>query len=178
MNELDEKQAGEKPRRVGILGKEIIGPPACPILYRWTLIRSPLGRLMLHRFLPNADDRADHDHPAAFWTLVLRGGYDDRVPCPWCNGINLSLDDEHGIHCHLCANSGEVWGDRMRPGMLRKREATYRHRTRVLPTGCWTIVWMGRKVREWGFWRDGRWWPWREHERRFGFGMRCPERRP
>lgn len=27
-----------------------------------------------------------HDHPAPFWTLVLRGGYDDLLLCPVCKG--------------------------------------------------------------------------------------------
>jgi hypothetical protein len=119
-------------------------------MHRWTLINTRFGKLLLHHFLPNADDRAEHDHPSSFFTLVLAGGYSDLSP--------------EGV-------------DRMRPGSLRFRPAEHRHKTKVGPKGCWTLVLMGPKRRAWGFWKEGRWWPWREHERRFGFGMRCPEDR-
>ena len=177
LTELEAQQAGEPARRLrrGPLAPEVIGPPACPIMHRWTLLKVRGRKLLLHHFLPNADDRAEHDHPAPFWTFVLRGGYDDQVPCPTCDGTG---DDWLGRPrlggCGTCQGYRDVAGDRMRAGMLRRRAATYRHRTRVLPSGAWTLVWMGRKERPWGFWKDGRWWPWREHEKAFGFGMRCP----
>lgn len=65
---------------------EVIGKAECPILHRWTLLDlGPRGvKLMVHRFMPFADDRDVHDHPRPFWTLVLAGGYDDLVPCPTC----------------------------------------------------------------------------------------------
>ena len=175
----DNTNAGEPARRTGPLGAEVIGPPACPIMHRWTLLKVRGRKLLLHHFLPNADDRAEHDHPAPFWTVVLWGGYDDRVPCTRCDGRGVIERDGAGLlyptlTCSPCGGTGDAPGDRMRPGMLRRRAATYRHRTRVLPSGAWTLVWMGRKERPWGFWKDGRWWPWREHERAFGFGMRCP----
>lgn len=167
--------AGKPARRVGPLGAEVIGPPACPIMHRWTLLKLCGRKLLLHHFLPNADDRAEHDHPAPFWTFVLWGGYDDRVPCSMCNGLRSADSEWSAPSCGRCGGQGDVPGDRMRAGMLRRRVATYRHRTRVLPSGAWTIVWMGRKERLWGFWKDGRWWPWRDHEKAFGFGMRCPD---
>lgn len=150
-------------------------------MHRWTLVKVRGRKLLLHHFLPNADDRAEHDHPAPFWTFVLWGGYDDRVPCEPCGGAGHFQRDGHNLLyptlvCSHCGGDGDAQGDRMRAGMLRRRAATYRHRTRVLPSGCWTLVWMGRKERPWGFWKDGRWWPWRDHERAFGYGMRCPDK--
>lgn len=130
--------------------RETIGPPECPIMHRWTLVKTRLGKVLLHHFLPNADDRAEHDHPSSFVTVVLAGGYVDYA-------------------------DGRP-NDRLHAGSVRFRPAEHTHRTRVGPRGCWTLVLMGPKRREWGFWKDGIWWPWREHERRFGFGMRCPER--
>jgi hypothetical protein len=131
---------------------EVIGPPDCPILHRWTLA-SVLGRkLLLHHFQPNADDRAEHDHPSPFWTLVLRGYYDDIA--------------------HVANGSVR---ERMAAGMLRRRAAEHRHVTKVGPDGCWTLVFMGKKTRPWGFWEGNRWYFWRDHEQRFGFGMRCAE---
>jgi hypothetical protein len=169
--------AGEpagKVRRRLLPDTEVIGPPDCPILHRWTLVGFRGRKLLLHHFQPNADDRAEHDHPSPFWTLVLRGGYDDRVPCTWTEFHTPEARDRE-IWCPLCRGSGLIPGDRMRPGMLRRRAAEYRHVTRVGQRGCWTLVLMGRKTRRWGFWERGVWWFWRDHEREFGFGMRCEE---
>lgn len=151
------EKAGHIPRRF-LPNTEVIGPPECPIMHRWTLLE--LGRrveegsgpsraykVLLHRFLPNSDDRAEHDHPRSFVTIILRGHYDDTSPA--------------GV-------------ERMRAGKVRFREAEHRHVTKAGPKGCWTLVIMGPKRREWGFWKENRWYPWRVHERLFGFGMRCP----
>ncbi|MCA1571049.1 MAG: hypothetical protein LC798_12150 [Chloroflexi bacterium] len=164
--------------------RECIGPPACLVMHRWTLLRVRGRKLVLHHFLPGSEDMSVHDHPAPFWTFVLWGGYDDIGLCPDCADRPM-----RGL-CHLrcatnpacgmgdcgcrCGGTGEVAGDRMSAGMLRRREASHAHRTRTLPSGAWTIVLMGRKTRPWGFWTRGRWWPWAEHEKAFGMGMRCP----
>lgn len=127
---------------------EVIGPPDCPILHRWTVVNAnKAGKLLVHHFMPNADDPDCHDHPRPFVTLVLQGGYRDL------------------------RHDGSV--EFMRPGMVRFRRAEHAHRTLVSSRGCWTIVVMGPLVRAWGFWRDGRWYQWRTYERIFGFSMRC-----
>lgn len=151
---------------------EVIGPPECPVFYRWTLARVLGRKVFFHRFQPNADDRAEHDHPAPFWTFVLRGSYVDRSYCVPCDGDGFLLPDD--AKCRACGGTGEV-RELMRPGMLRYRAAEYRHVTRVGPRGCWTLVLMGRKTRRWGFWEKGVWWFWKDHEREFGYGMRCPD---
>jgi hypothetical protein len=71
-----EPQAGQAARKLGD-GWEVIGPPACPILLRRTLLEGRLGKVLWHRFLPGASDKDPHDHPRSFVTVVLRGGYDD-----------------------------------------------------------------------------------------------------
>lgn len=168
------EKAGRRPRRF-LPDTEVIGPPECPILHRWTLVKLRGRKLMLHHFLPNADDRAVHDHPASFVTVVLRGYYDDMRPCgyPGCDGDGIMLPDDWP--CPRCRGTGVELNERMRPGMVRFRPATHRHRTKVGPRGCWTVVFMGPKRRRWGFWKDGRWYFWRDHELLFGVGMRCPE---
>lgn len=181
--------------------RETIGPDECPIIYRWTLLgqideenddqaeEPPPFKLLLHRFVGSADDRHVHDHPRPFWTLVLRGGYDDIVQCPDCAerrrlGTAIPgwplLDAAHAlktrVKCPRCGGyGGEVPGDRMRAGMLRFRPALYRHRTVALPGGAWTLVLMGPIRRPWGFWRHGEWWPWRLYERVIGSSFRCEE---
>lgn len=202
-----------------IRNPEVIGAADCPIILRWTIIdakpptvspsSNPEGqsngrpgslillpkkltrdrKLMLHRFLPNVEDRDPHDHPRGFWTFVLWGGYFDLVPCDRCGGEGRYVPNrgiagipEHGdypkmvepIFCGTCKGTGLVVGDRMKPGTLRYRPAEHRHVTQSSADGAWTLVVMGPLERPWGFWRGVKWWPWKDYEEEFGFSMRCP----
>lgn len=128
---------------------EVIGPAECPLMFRRTILSGRLGKLLLHRFVPGATDRDAHDHPRGFVTLVIRGGYDDIRP------------------------DGTV--ERLRAPAIRYRPATHAHITHVHADGATTVVAMGRLVRAWGFVREGRWFQWRDYERRFGLSWRCDE---
>jgi hypothetical protein len=127
---------------------EIIGPAECPILLRRTLAACRFGKLLLHEFMPNATDGAFHDHPASFLTFVLHGGYTDVTP--------------EGKHDHVNAPT------------VRFRRAEHAHITEVGVLGCTTFVVMFRKRRDWGFFRDDKWYEWRRFERLFGLNWRCP----
>jgi hypothetical protein len=140
-----EPQAGQPARKVGRW--EVIGPPDCPLMFRRELIASRWLKLLVHRFVPGATDRDPHDHPRSFVTICWRGGYDD-----------VRAD-------------GAV--DVVRAPTIRFRRAEHEHVTRVHDDGAHTVVVMGPLRREWGFWRLGRWWPWREYELTFGLGFRC-----
>lgn len=130
----------------------LIGDPVCPLIKRWNLrLPTRLGTLRLHWFLPDTADRAPHDHPWPFWTLVLWGRYLD------------------------VARDGTV--DRMRPGKVRHRAATHAHQTVAGPRGCLTLVHSRPDTREWGFWHtDGQWWPQKLWRDTFGAGMVCEHR--
>lgn len=109
-------------------------------LRRWSLWL-PFGwSLKLHHILRADDDRCPHDHPWGFWTLILWGGYDEVI---------------------LGVFGGEKV-NRMRPGRLAYRPASFKHRIERLPRGhAWTLVLTRRRAQEWGFYtRDG-WMHWR-----------------
>lgn len=69
--------------------------------------------------------------------------------------------------------TGEAGTERMKFGMVRYRPTTHKHKTVTGPNGCWTLVLAGPIERAWGFFRDGKWLPWREYEDKYGHGMRC-----
>lgn len=153
---------------------EVIGPPECPLMLRRTLLAGRVGKLLLHRFLPGANDRDYHDHPRPFITIVYRGGYDDIQPCRSCDGDGRG-GDYLGIPCEDCWGNGIGKVDRVRAFTIRYRSAEHAHITRVHDDGAKTIVVMGPLVRAWGFVRDGRWWPWAKYEETFGLGFRCED---
>lgn len=166
-------------RQVRLLKPEVIGAPDCPLFHRWTfgtdrLMRNMPVKFLLHHFLANADDRDVHDHPRPFITFVLQGGYDDMKPCETCMGVG-SWPQRNGAaaQCPTCGGEGVELNERMRAGMVRCRPARHRHRTKVHRDGCWTFVIMGPIERDWGFWRSGRFYKFRDYEHQFGFGMRC-----
>jgi len=83
----------------------------------------------VHHWLSQDDDRAFHDHPWWFITLVVRGAYTDRNP------------------------GGE---DTLKAPALRYRPALHRHTVVPWPNGAWTVMVTGPKTRAWGFWNAGK----------------------
>ena len=114
--------------------------------------KTPWGQLYLHIFNRGDHDRAPHDHPWAFLTFPLVG-YTEEV---WKLVDMLSgpiiLMRQH------TANSVKRFRFHYRP-------ATYIHRVNDPAAGkkIVTLVWHFRKSREWGFWPDGTWVPWRDY---------------
>lgn len=150
--------------------KEVIHRDGDPYLTRWWFISTRRhGRLYLHRF-HRSDEDVLHDHPWAFWSLILWGGYiehSDRPIHPFVPeaSLNFSL---RGVH----------WSRWHGPLSLLRRPATWRHRVEIpdeLRGRVWTLVWIGPKVRDWGFHCPKGWIPFQEHNaRRAATGEGCP----
>lgn len=123
--------------------EEMDGDGACPTyLVRWTLWKHGDYGIYLHHFVGDDWSQDLHDHPKRFWTVGLWGEY-----------------LEHG-------STAEPWSFRLyRAPWIRTFPAEHRHRITLWPGhDCWTLVFVGRRERDWGFWLKGvRWVPWREY---------------
>lgn len=88
----------------------------------------------LHHILRSDDDRALHDHPWAFVSIILRGFYTElRLTAPRIVTARTYTE-----------------------GSILFRPARTYHRL-ILPRGpVWTLVIVGPKVQEWGFMVRGR----------------------
>jgi len=145
-----------------------------PYLTRWHLFRfGEQAALMLHRFHCSDEDRALHDHPWPFITLILRGGYIEYAErttlCRDCNDRFFGFLPK-GLRPLPCYCGGKgfftyVEQKRKWPGMLLYRPATWRHRVELIEgRSCWTLVLRLKRFREWGFWtKEGfvhwqKWW--------------------
>jgi hypothetical protein len=96
-------------------------------------------KVFLHLFHRGDVEPYFHDHPWPFWSLILWGGYWEETP------------------------AGRKWYG---PGRLLRRPADWQHRVEV-PEGrrCWTLLWIGAKVRSWGFHCPATGFlPWRQHQ--------------
>jgi hypothetical protein len=107
---------------------EKLGLPQCPYVIRWRL-ETPLGSVRVHHWLGPDDDRAYHDHPWWFLTIMLKGSYTDCSP-----------------------GKGEL----LTAGHVHFRHSLHRHTVVPGPDGAWTLLITGRRKRAWGFWKDGK----------------------
>jgi len=116
-----------------------------PYLTVYTLIEIGSLSICLHYFHRGDEDPDCHDHPFAFFSIVLSGGYREY------------LEDKTFIL--------------RRPFSVAYRTATHRHRVQLLlPTGCWTLCIKHDAGREWGFYKNGEFIPWRNYIEAKGLG--------
>lgn len=104
----------------------------------------PFGiAVRVHRILRSDNDRHLHDHPWAFLSVVLRGGYHEERLARSYGKVELRR---------------RVWRG---PGSIAFRRATDWHQLH-LPTivdadqSCWTLFLSFRAQQKWGFLVDGK----------------------
>lgn len=104
----------------------------------WLLQRFDIA-VRIHHIVRSDNDRAYHDHPWHYLTIILRGQYYEVTP------------------------DGERW---WKQGQWRFARANSWHRLVVLSHyGAWTLFITFRKRQGWGFLVDGKKVPWREYLR-------------
>jgi hypothetical protein len=117
-----------------------LGPMRGVYMRRWT-IETPWFSIRLHHWLHSDDQRHLHDHPWGFHTFVLKGAY-----------IDTSSPEGADI-----GEEREDWQFQlMRAGTYAYRPSHHKHYVKVIPPGCWTLVFTGPIMRRWGFWVKGK----------------------
>lgn len=115
-------------------------------LFRRRLIQTPLFAVYLHDILDADEERAPHSHPFPFASLVVRGGYVERVHYPhlgdWSNGGRGELGRGQ-LHVR---QFGRMHTFPRGNGQLH-RIIGVQPRTR-------TLVFAGRRRDSWGFWSE------------------------
>lgn len=123
----------------------ITGADGSLYLWRLRIVQTPWFAVYLHAIHRPDHDQELHDHPWDFVSLVLRGSYIEQTPC--CEG------------CPFRRHRLVRW--------INSKRAEDAHRiVRVDRAPTWTLVFCGRRRREWGFHVLGenqmRWVPWHE----------------
>lgn len=123
-----------------------------PYLVRWNLfglgIDSALFSIKLHKIIVS-DDECLHDHPWAYISVILKGGYTES-----------SFADPgkaHKQHWIWSKKSDQFIARKFhRPGSILMRPASWAHRLEVQKP-CWTLVFTFKKIRTWGFFTARGW---------------------
>lgn len=146
---------------------QVIGGPEDPYLLRWHLIpRNPFFNIYLHKFCRSDDDRALHDHPWWFISLILRGQYDEITdtgtnrrtkrrhagsiayrPATWRHRVSLLWTS-----CSSCGGSGIGYGTVPGGQWMETDCGTCDGSGNGVTLPCWTLIVTGRRARTWGFW--------------------------
>jgi hypothetical protein len=128
-----------------------IGADGDPYLDRLRIIQTPLFGIYLHHIHRPDREPDPHDHPWWFASLVLAGWYEETV---WAD-----------------KRDGGKWIRRERPrGSARRISRRSAHRITGTCGPLWTLVLTGPKRSGWGFWRDGRYVPWRQYLSESAYG--------
>ena len=114
-------------------------PGSDPYLYRWTLAVLGRGsRCYLHRYLGSDWARDLARPPKSF--LV-------------CRIVGRLRGTDPGWHPAMARAVGPPVSGRSLPSLAGVAP----------PRGCWTLVFTGQVIREWGFFSRGRWIEWRRY---------------
>jgi hypothetical protein len=142
--------AGRMPRRWGLLSGIDIGADGDPYLDRLRLIETPWFAVFLHHIHRPDKDPDPHDHPWAFWSCVLCGGYRELV---WPD------KRESDMQSCLIRVRGRFSRARL------SRDAA--HIITEITGPLWTLVVTGPSAgsESWGFWAGGKFVPWRTYIR-------------
>ncbi|CAB4203506.1 hypothetical protein UFOVP1382_122 [uncultured Caudovirales phage] len=140
---------------------------------RWFTVR------LHHIQRPDADVEL-HDHPWSFFSLILKGWYEEERPrssllrdfaediedaargkdSMVCDTLRRKLAPvPFGDFCRLMDRETVI----RRRGTIAYRSAATPHRiTAVSPGGAWTFVVSTAPIRDWGFWTDKGWVYWKD----------------
>lgn len=144
--------------------------------------RRPFGRsFYLHCFLRSDDDRAKHDHPWDWGSLILKGEYISHERVENVGEVLRPLlagdlrfgraEDPHRIQLHSCAAFGlrnYVEFDWKRPNLVGDTINRGLYFTFYKPV--WTFFITGKWRRDWGFHCKDGWKYWRHFESDNGCG--------
>ena len=115
-------------------------------LDRLRLVQTPWFGIFIHAIIGPDPDPDPHDHPWNFWSLILCGGY---------------------IEHYYIKQDGRVLSRRWPRWSLRKMAAEgVAHKITSVKKNTWTLVLVGRRQRDWGFWTSDGWVYFREYEKR------------
>lgn len=139
-----------------------------PYLVRWNLFSCRYFSIKIHKILLDDYDCL-HDHPWWFYTFILKGGYIEHTP------KEQYTDREDKNETFYESSTGINRKRLIKPFTLHYRPSYWKHKLEVrrdengdkIP--CYTLVFAGKRIQEWGFWNKLGFVHWTE----YNSGDRC-----
>lgn len=129
-------------------------------LHRWWVIpRNRFLNVYLHNFLRDDDDRALHDHPWPFFSLMLEGSYIEHTIRR--GGTEVRKWRKPGSM--MAALPGHAYRVELLRELVFNGGMIVQKEDPCVP--CWTLFITGPRLRAWGFHCPKRWVPWQEFTR-------------
>lgn len=115
-------------------------------LTRLRIVQTPWFGVYLHDLMgPDKDD--PHDHPWDFYSFIVKGAYTETVhPAP---AVDLSI-----------GKYTRTW----RQFSWHRMDRYWAHRIWYVAPGTKSLIFVGKRSRTWGFYKDGEWIPWETYE--------------
>lgn len=133
-------------------------------LTRWFLFDMFGFKILLHLIHKDDDDRDLHDHPWRFVSILLSGPYTEVTEHEWKNYRRRTFGPGWLCKCSRCgAETTTVSADyKSRCSKIirfvnARLKAGAPHRLVLHAGKVWTLVFCGRKSRDWGFHTDEGW---------------------
>lgn len=130
--------------RKHVLGRSDVVFDGALYMNRWRVIHTPWFGVRVHKIVRSDGERALHDHPFSFVSLILRGGYVEQTPDGKrrvfkAGDLNFkSADALHRL-------------DLFRKGLVLGFNGPNTIEDAVQEIPAWTIVVRGPVIRRWGF---------------------------
>jgi len=116
-------------------------------LRRIRIIQTPWFALYLHHIMEEDHDPDPHDHPFNFWSIVLRGGYMETITYdrPRVSYLGGALGNWKALSFH------------------KMSKHDFHRIVKILPN-TWTLIFVGRRTKDWGYLVDGRVVQWQQYK--------------
>jgi hypothetical protein len=126
--------------------------PTTVYLKRLRIVQTPWFGVLLHWiYLPDRD-RDAHDHPWPFASFIVRGGYKEEV--------SAAVTDQYGRWL-----GGEPYMRKHRRFSWHRTGLNMVHQITALKDRTVTLLLVGPRVREWGFYTNAGWVQWDVYDR-------------
>lgn len=117
-------------------------------LARLRIIQTPWFGVYWHNIYQPDGDRHPHDHPWNFSSFIVRGGYTEVVhPLPW---LDLKMNR---------------YTRRWERFTWHKMTTDQAHRIISLDPGTISLIFVGKRSRNWGFFTEDGWMTWQDYEK-------------
>lgn len=128
------------------------------------------GRIYLHHILRSDHDRAAHNHPWPYKSLILKGQYREYTTAKnVVDSVDVAKPNpQEWKFSSWPVDRETVYAD-FQAGQYLKRPATWKHRLEIEEgKTVWTLVFIGPKVQEWGFFPHGVFCHWTKYDTHTG----------